>query len=497
MKESNFPKLQFLISYIKGQWINVLLFISALILSVWTNQFWWMLIPFIWLLFPVCYGIAINATELLFWIMLCMLPLSTELEVTDSLGLDFPDEPLQMLLTGAFILSIIKNPRFFPRSCLKSNLFFIVIIHMCWLVVCCFFSTNPILSIKFLLARTWYIIPFVLLPQIMIETKKDFIKVAYCLLLPMLFVVCQALIRHSFLSFSFEGVKKIYDPYFRNHVNYSAMLVCLIAVSCCIWYLTSKNNPFKKWMLASIVIAVAGLILSFSRGAWVALLAGIITAVIIHFNRMKEAIVLFCVSMFMLCVWLNHNNNYLRFAPDYTHTIFHTNFTEHLKATVSLKDVSDAERFYRWIAAVKMIAAKPYSGFGPNNFYANYKIYTSNLFKTWVSSNNDHSTVHNYLLKTALEQGIPGLIIILVLFGSMLIRSQTLYLKLHDPFYKYCAMTIGVVIIMILTLNMLSDLIETDKIGSLFWLCLGFLILLEHPIKQKIESSATTKISTQ
>jgi O-antigen ligase len=33
---------------------------------------------------------------------------------------------------------------------------------------------------------------------------------------------------------------------------------------------------------------------------------------------------------------------------------------------------------------------------------------------------------------------------------------------------------------MIGVINSLSDMIETDKIGSLFWLCLGMIILLER-----------------
>jgi hypothetical protein len=37
---------------------------------------------------------------------------------------------------------------------------------------------------------------------------------------------------------------------------------------------------------------------------------------------------------------------------------------------------------------------------------------------------------------------------------------------------------IGVVIFM-------SDMIETDKLGSLFWLCLGLLLLLDQKAKEE------------
>ncbi|WP_252407921.1 O-antigen ligase family protein, partial [Escherichia coli] len=67
-----------------------------------------------------------------------------------------------------------------------------------------------------------------------------------------------------------------------------------------------------------------------------------------------------------------------------------------------------------------MVANKPLTGFGTNSFYPTYKGYTLPAYKTWVSNNPDHSTVHNYFLLTAIEQGLPGLCIFLVLIIYML-----------------------------------------------------------------------------
>jgi O-antigen ligase len=41
------------------------------------------------------------------------------------------------------------------------------------------------------------------------------------------------------------------------------------------------------------------------------------------------------------------------------------------------------------------------------------------------------------------------------------------------------AMTAGIIMTMILTVNFLSDLVETDKIGSLFFLCLSLLVVTD------------------
>jgi O-antigen ligase len=174
--------------------------------------------------------------------------------------------------------------------------------------------------------------------------------------------------------------------------------------------------------------------------------------------------------------WLAHNNRYLDFSPDYNTTVFHENFSEHLIATYQLKDVSAAERFYRWIAGFRMIPDHPVTGFGPGTFYHNYKPYAVPAFETWVSNNEEHSTVHNYFLLTAIEQGLPGLLLLLLLTALVLYYAQYLYHRTTDTFYKTVSLATGSIFAMILTLNFLSDLVETDKIGSLFFLCIAVLV---------------------
>ena len=47
------------------------------------------------------------------------------------------------------------------------------------------------------------------------------------------------------------------------------------------------------------------------------------------------------------------------------------------------------------------------------------------------------------------------------------------------------AICIGVVLAMMGLLIFMSDLIETDKIGSLFWLSLGLLFVLESKLSEE------------
>jgi O-antigen ligase len=135
-----------------------------------------------------------------------------------------------------------------------------------------------------------------------------------------------------------------------------------------------------------------------------------------------------------------------------------------------------------------MIDEKPFIGFGPNSFYSQYQPYTVSAFKTWVSNNPEHSTVHNYFLLIAIEQGMIGLLLFLILFIYMLLEVQNLYHQFQTERYRSISLVVGIVLVMIGVINCGSDMIETDKIGSVFWLCGGALIALKK--KLKTESAA-------
>ncbi len=62
----------------------------------------------------------------------------------------------------------------------------------------------------------------------------------------------------------------------------------------------------------------------------------------------------------------------------------------------------------------------------------------------------------------------------------MIYYAEKNYYQSEDRFGRTVALTTGVTISMLLVLNFLSDLIETDKIGSLFFLCIAVLVSLDR-----------------
>src|SRR3989339_131809 len=476
-------------SIIYSKWFNWFAIGSFFLCGLWsllTQEPYLLVVPFIVITAFPLFQFIVTKTEQLYWLLLVVLPLSTEYNFTPSLGLDLPDEPLLIILSITVFASILYQPAQY-KFIFASPIFRFIIALLTWMFISLYYAPNQWLALKYILAKSWYILPLVLLTALIHQRSSNFRKTSLYICIPMLLMVVQALIRHAFYGFDFVAIKKTMGPFFRNHVNYSAMLVCLLPIGLLIHQFTHPLRT-KKLIEIGLGIAFIGLFFAYSRGAWLALIIGMMAYWFIKKNILGKTILIGMITIYITFVALINNNRFMRLAPEHDQTIFHENFSEHLNATIGLKDISNAERIHRWVAGVRMVAEKPWTGFGANSFYNNYQPYTAAPFKTWVSNNPENSTVHNYFLLIAIEQGIPALLLFTGFFIYLLLLSQQLYHQFQNNYYRAISLGLGIMLLMIASLNFTSDLIETDKIGGLFWLAAGILISLKH--HQQIEKEA-------
>lgn len=459
-------------------WLPSLAAVVLFVTGISSEKFFLLVIPFA----VIAFVFFSSDIRKLYFALLFAIPLSTEFSVTGTLSTDLPDEPMMLILSGSLIVLMLVKKSVLPFQVKKSSLFLLVLLQLMWMMITVFFSYETLLSVKYVLAKTWFIIAFVLGALVFLRTKEGFKSASQMLVFSMLIPVVISLIRHAAHGFSFQSINETLTPFFRNHVNYSALLVCLLPVLF-MWRHFSTGES-KKWITRCIFLFMAALLFAYSRGAWLCLLTGAVTWIAVKRKFLLSLIIMFTIIVAVSLSWLIQNDNYLKFAPDFNTTTQHTNIGEHLEATYTLKDMSTMERFYRWIAGLKMVREELVKGYGPNTFSLHYKEYTVAAFKTWVSNNEEKSSVHNYFLLVTIEQGIPGLVLLYVLLFTMFAVAAKGYYILKDEFDRCLSMLCAVILSMIVTLNLLSDLIETDKIGSIFFSILGILIYLQVKMKE-------------
>ena len=132
---------------------------------------------------------------------------------------------------------------------------------------------------------------------------------------------------------------------------------------------------------------------------------------------------------------------------------------------------------------------RPITGYGPHAFYYYYKPYTVSSFRTYVSRNNEHSTTHNYFLYMLTEQGWPAMLLYAILIPALFAKSQKIYHRFKDKFYRKVTIGLCMTIAVGFINNFFSELIETHKVGALFYIPAVMLIILDHIQKETEEET--------
>ena len=411
-----------------------------------------------------------------FFLLIICIPLSTEFYFPNGLATDLPTEPLMIGLMGVYFIYVLRNGKEMDSSFIRHPLALILALHLFWIFATTITSSLFWVSFKFSLAKLWYVVTFFFLAGSILKKEKDFQTFFWCVLIPLLSTVFIIWVQHAAEGFSFQSVGGVLDPFYRNHVNYASLLALFIPF---VWFARNwyPKHSFKRWFLNfSLIVLLIAIQLSYTRTAYVTLFMAIGAYFIIRIKLVRLVLIASIVSLILGFTYMVKNNTYLQYAPDYERTIAHVQFDNLVAATVQMKDISTMERFYRWIAGLRMAKDKMVVGFGPGNFYNFYKSYTVRSFRTYVSDNPEKSGIHSYFLLMLVEQGIPGMLIFIALSFYALIRGERIYHESTNTIRKSIVMGVLLSFVVINAFLLINDMIETDKMGSFFFIGLAVLI---------------------
>ncbi len=417
----------------------------------------------------------------IYYLLLFCLPLSTEVYLPGGLGTDLPTEPIMvvlMLVLGAFVLQR-KDGTGIERRFFMHPITLLLMAHVGWIFATTLSSEMFLVSLKFSLAKTWYITVFFFLSGYLIRTEREVKILFWIVFSSLMFTVLVTMVRHSAYGFSFRDIHRVLHPFQRNHVNYAATLALFFPI---LFFAISWYRRFSRlwWFLSlSAVFMLAAIYLSYTRAAYISLLLAAGAYVVVHLRLMRYILMAGALAVVLVISSLAINNRYLDYAPNYDRTVTHYNFDNLLEATYKMEDISTMERVYRWVAGSHMTATHPYMGFGPGNFVNFYKPYAVTSFQTYVSDNKEQSGIHSYFLMTLVEQGWPGLLLLVALLFYTLIKGETIYHQTSDPARRRLVLMALLCLVVIDSFLLINDMIETDKVGSFFFIFMAILVNLD------------------
>lgn len=428
--------------------------------------------------------------RILYYLLVFSIPFSFEAYLGGNVFVELPTEPLMVL----FLFIVIYRPFVNKKWDFTFNLnpiSLIIFAQLIWLIPVMFFSTDWIFSLKYWLSKNWYVATFMFGTGLIIVKFKDIKHLFWLIYSCLLMVTVIITIRYAGYGFAFQHMNAPLSPFFRNHVIYSTFIATFIPFvwNARSWY--NKDSNKRILLNMSILFFLFCIITAYTRASWLSIPIAIVTLFIIRWKLIRPALLVFSIGLIIVITSLLSNYKYIEYAPDFEKTVYHRgNIEGHLSATYDGTDVSGMERIYRWVAAKNMIERKPWTGFGTNCFYENYKDYKVNAFETYVSDNPEKSTTHNYFLMVFAEQGVIGFILFIVLLATAFIMGEKYYHLSSNKDHKGIIMA-SLLSLMIITFHLtMNDLIETDKIGALFYI--GLALLVRVISWEKLKSKLTS-----
>ncbi|AYA36805.1 O-antigen ligase family protein [Hymenobacter oligotrophus] len=440
-------------------------------------------------LLAVGVGVLLVDWRWIYYTLLCTLAFSREIPLPGGLSLDVPSEPMMLVLLGCLGVAVLTGRSGLTARQLTHPIVIILVLMLLWSAVSMLFSVDTTKSVKYLLAKTWYIGPFLLITLMLVRTPTDVWRIAACHTASACLTVLYAAPRHATKGFSFADINWALQPFYINHVIYATVLAMMLPYA---WYAARSTQGVWRWLWrVAVGVMVFGLLTSYTRASIMSIPIAALYYLVLRWRYTRVALVAALLSVSAGVLYFVQQNNFMLYAPDYEKTIFNgDDFGKHIAATYNLQDLSGMERVYRWVAAARMVSEKPLTGSGPATFYPEYKRYTLKSFRTFVSDNPERSTTHNYFLLQLAEQGVPGCLLFITLLSATLLLVEHLYHRAAArPEVRQVILAASLSLIVIIFHLTLNELIEVDKIGSFFFIGLAVLMKCQEWLNNGTGSS--------
>jgi hypothetical protein len=96
-----------------------------------------------------------------------------------------------------------------------------------------------------------------------------------------------------------------------------------------------------------------------------------------------------------------------------------------------------------------------------------------------------------------VEQGWPAMLLYTLFIPLIFAKAQRVYYRFKDSFYRHITIGLAMTVAAGFINNFFSELIETHKVGALFYIPVALLIILDQKSKEMeaAENNAATAVT--
>ncbi|MCU0428764.1 MAG: O-antigen ligase family protein [Cytophagaceae bacterium] len=476
------------ISYDTWLWVLCLLLVTLSLYSVAVSNY-----VLIYLIFFIAFAALITGyfilnKQNLFKMLFFFVPLSVPVDLMgEDAQIQLPTEPLVGMLTLLFLAYLIRmRKELIPM--LKHPISIVLLLELCWMIVCSFASELMIVSFKFTFVRFCYISTFFILSYFWFKQEEKPYKLFVIYGIGMIIPMINGFIFHAKLDFTQRTAYRMPQPYFNDHTVYGAVLAFVIIALIIILYQGSKliKNPIHRFLLSLLLLVMmVAEFFAYSRAAWLSLACSLIFYIAIRF-KITGNFFLVATSILTVIVVLNWDT-IIGLLEENKAISNKEDLALQVKSMGNLStDVSNKERVNRWKCAIRMGNSKPFFGFGPRTykfFYGNFQVRQDLTYTSTFIGNRGHA--HSDYLSYLAETGYTGFVLHILLYLTILYKGLNLMRTCMDPINRSYILMAVLGILTYAVHSVFNGFMEEEKMASLVFMSMALMVYIAEKEKQK------------
>jgi putative inorganic carbon (hco3(-)) transporter len=462
--------------------------------------YWFSLIPFV-LLLIFLYFFAFDKLILL---IIFLTPLSIYIK-EPTYRIFLPNEPILFGIMVLFFIRLLYENNY-DLKVTRHPVSIAIIINIIWIFLTSVTSQIPLVSFKFFTARLWFLINFYFIMIILFKDFKNIKRFIWLYAISMVIVIGYTIYNHSQYHFNEITSHWVMTPFFNDHTAYAASIAFLIPVF--IFFSFNKSYSASMRILSFIftLIFFTGIILSYTRAAWLSLLVAFLIFLFVVF-KVNYKTVLLIIAALVTITFLYQNDILYKIGKNRQQSS--GDIVKHLQSISNItNDASNLERINRWHSAIRIFKDFPVFGTGPGTYQFLYAPYQNSQEKTIISTNaGDRGNAHSEYLGPLSEEGILGMLTFIVIIIATLyfafrnerdmrywisdFRPQTSDLRPQTSDFteiRYLNIAIILGLITYCVHGILNNFLDTDKASALFWGFIGMIVAINIYHKKDVRS---------
>jgi len=425
--------------------------------------------------------LAIYSFDKILWLVVFFTPLSLSLTTFfPGLPVDLylPTEPL---LFGLLILFVLKAASGYrpDKGLLRHPVTVAIAIYLLWMLITSLTSTMPLVSLKFLLVKIWFITGFYLLGSKLFENPQNISKMVWLYSGSLLLVIGYTTYRHlGYGLFDKQAAHFVMNPFYNDHTSYGAVIAMLIPFLVVLSF-TGVLKPVIRWLARGVLLVlIVAFFLSYARAAWISLIVAISVWGVLKLGIRFRPLVITVVSILaivftfqkQIVMYLERNSEE---SSD--------NLMEHFSSISNISsDASNLERINRWSCALRMFREKPVFGYGPGTYMFQYAPFQLTRERTIISTNaGDLGNAHSEYLGPLSESGLPGMLTFILLVITVMSTAFKTYFRLKDPRTRALLTGAFLGLVTYYSHGFLNNFLDTDKASVPFWAFTAMIVTID------------------